>query len=217
MAQEIYLGVHLQPDGNQSHQFQYLLAKSNKFSKALYSCPIRKSSILDAYHVCYLPAITYSLPATSLTYKQLDKIQRKATTTFLNRMGFNQHFPRAVSYAPKWFGGLGMRHLYCEQGICKLQRLIAHLRIDSDLGKLLRLNINWLQHLSGFSKSVLINTNPIPGTRNHWLNNLRTFLHSTNCTITIHNQWLIQPIRQRDSHIMDHVCPPTSPNAFNES
>ena len=168
-------------------------------------CPIDRHSINTAYHSCYLPSLTYSLPATSFVKEDLHDIQNKGTGTFLSRLGYNRHFPSEVVYAPRWFGGIGLRHLYCEQGIGKTQRLLAHIRSQSKLGRIFLTNIDWYQQLSGLPKPILTDTSYIPGTRNQWLTSLRIFLHETRSHIQLEDEWCHPPLRINDIHIMSLV------------
>ena len=193
-----YLGVRICADGDHTPQKQFLLQRSQRYAKAMHLCPIDKSGINTAYHACYLPSITYSLPATSFVEEDLHAIQNEATATFLSRLGFNRHCPTEIVYAPRWFGGIGLRHLYCEQGIMKVKRLLAHLRSKSSLGKVLNIIIDWYQQLSGLTEPIFLNTSYIPGTRNQWLTSLRIFLHETNCTIRLENEWSHPIIREHD-------------------
>jgi hypothetical protein len=59
------------------------------------------------YFSCYVPAIKYSLSATTLTEKQCNKIQSKATNIFLSLLGYERHFHRSIAYAPINIGGIG--------------------------------------------------------------------------------------------------------------
>ena len=72
-----YLGVHIQADRCMASQYNALLAKSNQ------------TGVCNAYFTVYLPAIMYSLKASSLKVEELEKIQSKVTQTFLNKMGYH--------------------------------------------------------------------------------------------------------------------------------
>ena len=188
-----YLGVYICGDGNHTPHKQYLLKRSQRYAKAMNLCPIDRHSINTAYHSCYLPSLTYSLPATSFVEEDLHDIQNEGTGTFLSRLGYNRHFPSEVVYAPRWFGGIGLRHLYCEQGVGKTQRLLAHICSKSKLGRIFLTNIDWYQQLSGLPKPILTDTSYIPGTRNQWLTSLRIFLHETRSHIQLEDEWCHPP------------------------
>ena len=189
-------------DGLHTPHKQHLLQRSRCYAKAIQLCPLDRQGINIAYYCCYLPAITYSLPATSFHEDDLHDIQNEATSSFLSRLGFNRHFPSKVVYAPKWFGGLGLRHLHCEQGIGKLQQLLGHIRANTSLGRLFLTNIDWFQQLSGLPRPILQLTTPIPGTRNQWIASLRSFLRETQTTIKLSTEWNHPPLRLNDQHIM---------------
>jgi hypothetical protein len=62
----------------------------------------------------YIPSMSYSLPAMTLSEEKTHQIQKKASTKFIQVCGLAQSFPRAVLYGPEAFGGMGMKYLYTE-------------------------------------------------------------------------------------------------------
>ena len=70
-------------------QYNALLAKSNHYAKATTVCPLTRTGARNAYFTVYLPAIRYSQKASSLKVEELEKLQSKATLTFLNKMGYH--------------------------------------------------------------------------------------------------------------------------------
>jgi hypothetical protein len=61
------------------------------------------SSVLTRkyYNTFYLPAVRYSLPVTSMTSIELHRIQSLMTSSVLNKLGYNKHYPHAVAFAPQ--------------------------------------------------------------------------------------------------------------------
>ena len=204
-----YLGVHQCPDGSTSPQIQALLRKSTKYARAISACPLTRHETLTAYFTCYLPAITYALPACTLSHHDLLLIDRPVINATLSKMGFNRSFPREVVYSSRHFGGLGLRNLYCEQGIGQVKFLLSHIRTNNETGKRMMINIEQYQLLSGLSTPILETTYPIPGTRNIWLSHVRSFLHSIHCQLRLHQPWLFPALRQNDIHLMDVIAPST--------
>ncbi len=80
-----------------------------------------------AYSTIYLPTIMYPFSATTLTRKILEKAQSMTTLLILSKMGYNQHTPKAVVYAPSTHGGIGMKNLYTKQGLAKVLQVLKHL------------------------------------------------------------------------------------------
>ncbi len=200
-----YLGVHQCPDGSTAPQIQALIRKSNKYARALAACPLNRNEIYAAYFTCYIPSITYPLPACTLSQSVLRDIDRPVINITLTKMGFNRKFPREVVYSPRHFGGIGLRDLYCEQGIGQIKFLISNIRANNDTGRRLLINIEQYQLLAGISQPILECTHPIPGTRNLWLTHLRTFLHSIDCQIRLHQPWTFPSLRLNDVHLMDVI------------
>ena len=71
-------------------QYNALLSKSNHYARAIAACPLTRTGACNTYFTVYLPAITYSLKASSLKVEELERIQSKAMQSFLNKMGCHQ-------------------------------------------------------------------------------------------------------------------------------
>jgi hypothetical protein len=108
------LGTYKCIYGEEKEQFRILSDKSNQISEQLN----RKQSWL-AYKCFYIPAMTYSLTAVSITEQQLTKIQQKATTNFTRACGYEMTLPKAVTHGSIAYGGLGFHQLYVESNIEK--------------------------------------------------------------------------------------------------
>jgi hypothetical protein len=85
------LGYFKEPAGNQAAQFRALMKKSTENVAFLWKCPLTREEAWTFYFACYLPSITYPLPCSSLTQKQLAKVQSKAMSIIVPRCGFNRH------------------------------------------------------------------------------------------------------------------------------
>ena len=101
--------------------------------------------------------MTHNLSATWLTEEELNRIQSKPMRAILAGFTFNRQFPRDIAFGPKLYGGLGLRSLYTEQGVHQLSALIAHIRENSSIGKIILINVNMFQLISGVSKSAMGN------------------------------------------------------------
>ena len=110
-----YLGVHQCINGDYAPQAAALLKKSHKYAKALRACPLTRTEALVAYFTCYLPSITYALPACTIPAETLYNIDSPVILAVLSKMGFNRKLPPEVVYSPQHFGGIGLRDLYCKQ------------------------------------------------------------------------------------------------------
>ena len=97
----------------------------------------------------------YSLTTTTMTRMELKTVQTQATSSFLQRMGFNQNFPRAVVFGPISLGGLEFWDLYVEQGAARILLLLSHVYHKSTAGKMMRIAIDTLQMEAGTSEPLL--------------------------------------------------------------
>jgi len=86
------------------------------------------------YRSCFLPALTYSFPATWMPQKFLEHIHKLSTSMILNKMGLHSHLPQSMVFAPRNLGGVGLCNLIYEQGTQQLIILIRHLRAQMPFG-----------------------------------------------------------------------------------
>jgi hypothetical protein len=68
------LGYYKEPAGTLA-QCRELRAKSDKETAFLWKCQITPVEAWTYYFACYLPSIGYPLCCSSLTYKELDRVQ----------------------------------------------------------------------------------------------------------------------------------------------
>jgi hypothetical protein len=124
--------------------------------------------------------------------------------TFLPRMGYNRNTARAVLvYGPERYGGLGIKNLYAEQSLAQINAILQHQRMDSPLGKIITINLEWVQIIAGIQNQIFEDTEPLQHLKGHWFKSIRQFLHITNATINIKGSWTPQMERQHDQCIME--------------
>jgi len=133
----------------------------------------------------------------------LEKAQSLTTPLILSKLGYNQNMPKSVVYSPTSHSGLGLRHLFTEQGVQKILQMIKHIRARPSLGTLIESTIQAYQIQAGLIDSVLIDTHPLPWTPNRWINSLRHTLHTIKGQIVLNNLWTIPPSRVNDRYLMD--------------
>ncbi len=111
------LGHYKEPAGTQQEQFRQLKAKSNTSTEFLWKGQMNHKETWTYYYACYLPSIGYPLSCSSLTYKQLDRVQRRAMTIIVAKCGYNRNTKREILIGPLCYGGANFRHLYVQQGV----------------------------------------------------------------------------------------------------
>jgi len=120
------------------------------------------------YRQCYLPKVTYPLPAMTMPPDAIYKTQAAVTSLFLNKMGFPRHMPRAVVYAPIAAGGLDFRHLGFKQGVQQTMQLVKHLWAGSTNGILYQSLIDAYQLHTGLQCPILEDTHYLPWSTHGW-------------------------------------------------
>jgi len=153
-----YLGVQFTTDGNCKEELALFHQRNTKFVNLLQQCPFPHCNIQVIYKQCYLPAVSYPLPAATMPPQRLYQLQSPATTAFLSKLGYPCTFPRAIVYAASDRGGLGFRHLGHEQGVQKCLQVIKHIRANTTIGRVYDTTIAHYQLMSGLSRSILADT-----------------------------------------------------------
>jgi len=177
------LGVQIAMDSNYKAELGVHIQCNQWYVQALQQCSLNHHEAGIVYKQCYLPMVSYPLPATNIPPDLLHWHQAKATTVFLAKMGYQWTMPQVVVYAPKSLGGLRFRHLGFEQGVQQSLQMIKHLRAKMTNSNLFNLVINTYQLHSGLSRPILEDTQPCEWIPAGWLSSLCQFLHTTNSQI----------------------------------
>jgi hypothetical protein len=208
------LGCWLSTNFQMHTALSILKQKAHHFGRKLLCSSLDKYEAWIAYFVVFIPMMTYTFGISHHSSKHLAHMQSQPTRATLMKIGFNRNTALAVVFGAVIFGGLGMRHLYIEQGIAQLQLFIRHLRAGTDQGTLLRITIAWWQLVAGVSFPLLLHPDvPVPYLPNDWLSSLRGFLSFINGYL--HMDGIAEDMPQRcrldDCNIMDAIlrCHPT--------
>lgn len=196
------MGVNHTGDQNPQQEMASLMQRSNHYASKFSQSPIYGTYAELSYNCSYLPSIGYSLAVTSMTEHECYRIQQQAVNSFLPQMGYNRHFPRALTFLPRHFGGLHLIDLYTLQGMRHIFMIIRHLRKQTAIGHKFQITLDSYQLQTGLHQPVFINLHPIPYTTNPWISSTRDFLHHIDGQLHIHNTWVPQPLRENDTNLM---------------
>jgi hypothetical protein len=200
------LGHYKEPAGTQQTQFRHLWKKSDSSTAFLWQCQMTHEESWAFYHACYIPSIGYPLSSSSLTYKQLDRVQRRAMTIITAKCGYNRHTKREILFGPLCYGGANFRHLYVQQGVGQVLSFIKHWRTETVAGQLMRCAVAWTQLTAGTSWSILHDVSTaLPQLESKWLSSLRTFLAKIQARLEIDAPGIPPIQREDDSHLMDKI------------
>ncbi len=185
-----HLGVQVTLDGNSNKELQVLNQCNHKYQQFLQSCLLSWHEAHVIYKQCYLPAVSYPLPASFMQPDLIYKSQQSATLWFLLRMGYPRTLPRSVVYAPVTIGGLDFIHLGFEQGVQQTLQLLCHLRAQMANGQLYSILISSYQLYVGIGRPILEDNRPLPWSPSSWLSSIRSFLYSINSQIQMDSPWM---------------------------
>jgi hypothetical protein len=136
------LGAMACPQGNKIAEYQRLKTKCSNFATRMASAMLSREEATIFYRTICIPSITHSFAIGTINEKQAQSLQDSLTQATLNGMGYNRKTPLAVVYGPPSLGGIGLRHIFAEQGTMQTQIMIQHLRAFTQLGSTILIQLN---------------------------------------------------------------------------
>ena len=203
------LGVYIAPSGNTHQEAEYLKNKSQHLAKCIASANLTTEEGWLYYKSIYFPSVSYPLPTTYLSQRDLEKVQATATPALLNCCGFHRNTPRAITYAPMEVGGIGLIDLYSEQGAQHIANILLTYGRSNDpqLGKTLTILYNWSTMISGNSKHPFENPEVrCPHLPEGWISETQKFLKDSKYQIYWRDVPTPKPRRRNDKNLMDDAC-----------
>jgi hypothetical protein len=197
------LGIHKTISGDQTVQISEMKKKSDAYARGILSVSVTNFEAWTGLFTIWLAQMNYPLAVTSLKEKECKAIQSKAVNASLSKCGFSRKMSRDVVFGSPWYGGLGWRHLFFEQGIQHVMTIIKHLRTPGEFNRVLLISLQWYQKQAGVCFSPFRYPNaPLPYLEHEWLDGARLFLHL--CLASLDIPEIVLPIYQRinDSCIM---------------
>jgi len=136
-----YLGVYVTRNGATKPMEDHVWKQAVTYTRAFQCTHMSRHKATVLYRSCFLPAITYSFPATWMPPTFLECIHCVSTLMILNKMGFHCNLPRSMVFAPHEVGGIGLLNLIHEQSVQQVLILLRHLRARMPLGQAFKLLI----------------------------------------------------------------------------
>jgi hypothetical protein len=91
----------------------------------------------------------YSLPVTTFSEDELNRIQSTPIQAILPAMSCNRNISKVVVFGPREHGGIGLRYLYKESQ--QTSTYIRHSGHGGRIGRALRIALQWFQLINGIS------------------------------------------------------------------
>jgi len=199
-----YLGIYFSMNRSTKPMEAHLWKKALIYTAAFHRTSMSRCKAIVLYRSCFLPALTYPLPAVWLPDRFFTKVHCLSTSTILNKMGFHRNLPWCLVFAPCHIGGVGLCNLQWEMEVQQILILLCHMHASTPLGNTMSVLICQYQLLAGLPNPVLSDTTPCPWIPNKWVSRIRQTLHSHNIQIT-YDHWDVPPLRHHDIYIMEAV------------
>jgi len=88
-----YLGIYVTRTGSTQPMQDQIWSKAILYTKAFQRTHMSRREASVLYRACFLPALTYSLPAMHLPDTFLEQLHKLSTLTILNKMGYHRKLP----------------------------------------------------------------------------------------------------------------------------
>ena len=199
------LGVRSSCDGLWNAEFNYWMEFSKIFGLRVRRAGLGRMAGFIAYHSMWISKFRYSAPVIGFNNSQLQKIQKSVVNSCLSAAGYCNRMPRAVVYGTDQYGGMewdaiGIVFLYE-----KLKLLIGSVRLQDTVGRLMNVQLSWLQLFSGISTPLFEANMVVPYLPKGWLTNLHGHLVYNNIQVVLAAGWVPSKQRSNDRVLMDIV------------
>jgi len=122
-----YLGIYVTHNGATKLMGDHIWKKAVLYTMAFQCTHMSHQEAGVLYRSCFLPTLTYPLPATWLPDTFLEQVMKLSMSMILNKMGYHRNLPRCLVYAPRTFGGIGLCNLQTEMEVQQIMILLQHM------------------------------------------------------------------------------------------
>jgi hypothetical protein len=198
------LGAHMNFMGTFALHAATMRIKFDGMARRLRQSSLSPALSMMFYKTFYLPSVRYSLPVTSMTNKELHRVQSLMTACILNKLGYNRHYPHAVAFAPTSMFGCGLIDLRVEQGMMQIQALLDYVGTQQRVGLVMLISLRHLQTEAGVSFDLLATPQvELPYLTDCWILSLRRFCADSNISLRVRRNRIPSVSREGDSMLMD--------------
>jgi hypothetical protein len=143
------LGVHITPSGSNDGAYAQLLETVLDYGQAIIGLHLSCEESIMSYVQHLFPKLRFQLPALSLSTAACDKLMSFILKAALPKMHINRNTARSIVHGPVILGGMALPHVQTVQGIDKLHLFLGHLRLNDDTGKLIYIDLTYIQLITG--------------------------------------------------------------------
>ncbi len=158
-----------------------------------------------AYATIWCAKFRYCSPCVGFNYSRLEVITKKIIGPSLAAAGYSSKMPRAVVFGPQRYGGMQWETPLSILLTAQITILIGSLRLNDIIGKLVRIQLEWIQLHAGLGTPLLETGKVLDYIPAGWIANLHRLLVYADLTVKIDNVWCVKPRRTNDRIIMEYV------------
>jgi hypothetical protein len=202
------LGFFMTGDGTSNEHKRVMKEKWLAYAMVIRNSTLQRGECSMAYGAYYMPSLAYATPATTLSYKECEDVQRAVVTAILPQMGIVRSAARKVVFGSAKYCCLGLDHLAAIQNYSRSQYLIGHIRSKSITSKIIRQQLDYTQLEIDCSAQVLgqdYNQYSQAILCPSWITAIWESLHACNASVAIDSDWIPHPARIGDITTMEEL------------
>jgi len=199
------LGVHITPSGSNEGAYAQLLETVLNYGQAIIGSHLSCEESVMSYVQHLFPKLRFQLPALSLSTAACDRLMSLILKAALPKMHINRNTARSIVHGPVILGGMALPHIQTVQGIDKLHLFLGHLRLNDDTGKLIQIDLTYIQLITG-SAAFFLNKDisDYHWIERGWVTSLWQFTVAASLTFDFPGIWLPRVYRAGDVFLMDY-------------
>jgi hypothetical protein len=142
------LGAYISPSGSMVPAKEQLGKIAKEYATAITGSTLTRNAAIWSYVLYYIPKFAYSAPVLTLTEEECVTLQSPALLALLPKLHMNRHTACSIIFGPTLYGGLALPSLYGQQCYGQLRFFLGHVRLEDTTGRLILINLSYLQLLS---------------------------------------------------------------------
>ena len=157
------------------------------------------------HRTIFLARISYPLLCSSLSPAECHQIESQPLSALRQKLSLPRTFPKALLVGPKSRLCMGIPSVESVQGSEKVLKIIAHMRMRSQLADSITNMLNWYQLATGREEHCLQLCCLSPYVFLPWISSLIKFLRKSDLHLRIPHLWRPSKLRAHDASVMDSI------------
>jgi hypothetical protein len=201
------LGVLVSPSGDGDPMLEHMLSKGYKWSTRVRHSKLAPTDAWFSFKTQAIMSVRYGLIPLMASRETIETKISRWYYHCLPSLGVNRSIGSEWKTLPFEFQGLGLPNLTLEKTADSLHLLQHHWGHNTELGRALRLSFELVQVETGLYGNFLLRDYTTLGclASHTWFKQLWELTHHFQLKVTLSDEVIIPPIRERDKIIMEEV------------